>query len=202
MGASLLKGALRISGTPKVKGKSSDLMQDLPAGLGASPGKVGTAEGWGGTPAAAAHPGDGDAGVDIPRKIHCKQSRPLSDCLISIKIRLHQQPASSDAWAPAQEGVRACSLARSCATLCNPWTDRTPPGSSVHGILQARILEWAAMPSSGGSSWPRNRSCVSCTGRWVLHHWATWEACWDASGQTPSWEGTQPHPSGHRLSID
>ena len=45
MGASLLKGALRISGTPKAKGKSSDLMQDLPAGLGASPGKVGTVEG-------------------------------------------------------------------------------------------------------------------------------------------------------------
>ena len=43
--------------------------------------------------------------------------------------------------------------------------DHSPPGSSVHGILQARILEWVAMPSSRGSSQPRNQthvSCVSC----------------------------------------
>ena len=38
---------------------------------------------------------------------------------------------------------------QSCLTLCNPM-DCSPPGSSVHGILQARILEWAAMPSSRG----------------------------------------------------
>ena len=37
-----------------------------------------------------------------------------------------------------------------------------PPGSSVHGILQARLLEWVAMPSSRGSSRPRDRTCVSC----------------------------------------
>ena len=49
----------------------------------------------------------------------------------------------------------------------------SPPGSSVHGILQERILEWVAMPSSRGSSWPRNRthiSKVSCVGRRVLYH--------------------------------
>ena len=40
--------------------------------------------------------------------------------------------------------------------------DCSPPGSSVHGILQARILEWVAMPSSRGSSQPRNRIQVSC----------------------------------------
>ena len=38
----------------------------------------------------------------------------------------------------------------------------SPPGSSVHGIFQARILEWVAMPSSKGSSWPRDRTHVSC----------------------------------------
>ena len=56
-----------------------------------------------------------------------------------------------------------CVLAKSfqlCLTLCNPM-DCSPPGSSVHGILQARILEWVAMPSSGGSSRPRNRTSVS-----------------------------------------
>ena len=55
--------------------------------------------------------------------------------------------------------------------------DCSPPGRSVHGILQARTLEWVAVPSSRGSSRPRDRnciSCVSCTGRRVLYHWATW----------------------------
>ena len=57
-------------------------------------------------------------------------------------------------------------------TLCDP-VDCSPLGSSVHGILQTRILKWAAMPSSRGSSQPRDwtRSFyVSCTGRWVLNH--------------------------------
>ena len=57
--------------------------------------------------------------------------------------------------------------------------DCSPPASSVHGILQARILEWVAMPSSRGSSRPRYPVCisdVSCTGRWVLFTNATWEA--------------------------
>ena len=52
-------------------------------------------------------------------------------------------------------------------TLCNAM-DCSPPGSSVHGILQARILEWVAMPSSRGSSQPWDRTCtsyVSCTDR-------------------------------------
>ena len=51
-------------------------------------------------------------------------------------------------------------VAWSCPTLCNP-TDCSLPGSSVHGILQAGILEWVAMPFSRGSSQPRNRTQVS-----------------------------------------
>ena len=47
-----------------------------------------------------------------------------------------------------------------CLTLCDPM-DCSPPGSSVHGILQARILEWIAMPSSRGSSQPKDRTQVS-----------------------------------------
>ena len=50
------------------------------------------------------------------------------------------------------------------------------PGSSVHEISQARILEWIAISSSRGSSWLRDRTCVSCNGRWILYHWATREA--------------------------
>ena len=59
-----------------------------------------------------------------------------------------------------------------CSSMCNPM-DCRPPGSSVHGILQARTLQWVAMPSSRGSSWPRDRtrvSSVSCTGSRVLYH--------------------------------
>ena len=48
--------------------------------------------------------------------------------------------------------------------------DRSPPGSSVPGILQARILEWVAMPSSKGSPQTRDRTNVSRIGRWVLYH--------------------------------
>ena len=51
-------------------------------------------------------------------------------------------------------------VAHSCLTLCNPM-DWSLPGSSVHGILHARILEWVAMPSSRGSSQPRDRTQVS-----------------------------------------
>ena len=43
-----------------------------------------------------------------------------------------------------------------------PWTVCSPPGSSAHGILQARILEWVAMPFSRGSSRPKNWTLVSC----------------------------------------
>ena len=64
---------------------------------------------------------------------------------------------------------------QSCLTLCDPM-DCSPPGSSVHGILQVKILEWVAMPSFRGSSWPRDWTCVSCTGRQILYHWATREA--------------------------
>ena len=54
---------------------------------------------------------------------------------------------------------------QSCPTLWDP-VDCSPPGSSVHGILKARILEWFAMPSSRRSSQPRDRNHVSC-----LLHW-------------------------------
>jgi len=51
-------------------------------------------------------------------------------------------------------------LLQSCPTLCDPM-DCSPPGSSVRGIFQARILEWVAMPSSRESSWPRDWTCIS-----------------------------------------
>ena len=69
-----------------------------------------------------------------------------------------------------------CLVAKSCPTLRDPM-DYSLPGSSVHGISQARILEWVAISFSRGSSQPRDRTHVSCIGRGILSHWATWEAC-------------------------
>ena len=66
----------------------------------------------------------------------------------------------------------ACAHAQSCPTLCSPM-DCSPPGFSVQGILQARILGWVAIPFSRESSWSGDGthvSCVSCTGRQILYH--------------------------------
>ena len=54
------------------------------------------------------------------------------------------------------------SIIQSCPILCNSM-DCSLPGSSVHGILQARILEWVAILFFRGSSQPRDRTQVSCT---------------------------------------
>ena len=77
--------------------------------------------------------------------------------------------------------THACVLSHfSHVRLCvTPWTLTclaplfSPPGSSVHRILQARILKWVAMPFSRGFSQPRDQTIifyVSCIGRWVLYH--------------------------------
>ena len=64
-----------------------------------------------------------------------------------------------------------------CLIPCDPMAC-SPSGSSVHGILQAGILEWAVMTFCMGSCQPRDQThifFVSCIGRQVLDHWATWE---------------------------
>ena len=63
-------------------------------------------------------------------------------------------------------------VTKSGLTLCNR-LDCSPPGSSVNGISQVRILEWVAICFTRGSSWPRDRTCVSCIGRWILYYWDT-----------------------------
>ena len=69
------------------------------------------------------------------------------------------------------DSIQFCAkIAQSCLTLCNPMD------YIVHGILQARILEWVAIPFSKGSFPPRDRTYVSCIGRQSLSHWATREA--------------------------
>ena len=65
--------------------------------------------------------------------------------------------------------VICCLAAKSCLTLCDPM-DCSPPGSSVHGISQARILGWVDSSFSRGSFWLKDRAYVSCIGRWLLYH--------------------------------
>ena len=67
--------------------------------------------------------------------------------------------------------IFACMHAESlqfCLTLCDP-VDGSLPDSSVHGSLQTKSLDWVAMPSSRGSSGPRDQTCISC----LMH----WQAC-------------------------
>ena len=66
-------------------------------------------------------------------------------------------------------------VAQLCPTLCDP-TDCSPPGSSVHGTLQARILEWIAIPFSRGFSWLRDGTWVPCITGVFFTVWAIREA--------------------------
>ena len=75
----------------------------------------------------------------------------LSFCLLEVKVNVY--------------------VAQSCLTLCDPM-DCSPPGSSVHGILQARILGWVAISLSRGSSQPSNQTQVSCTAGRFFTVWA------------------------------
>ena len=73
-------------------------------------------------------------------------------------------------------------LLQSCLTLCNPM-GCSPPDFSVHEILQARILEWVAIPFSRGSSQPRDQTQVSCIAGRLLESefsltFTEWQALW------------------------
>ena len=92
-------------------------------------------------------------------------------------LRVDGVPANSRNSAPGRACVVSllpgcCLVAKSCLTLCS-LMDCSLPGSSVHGISQTGIPEWAAISLRGGSSQPRDRTlipCVSCVGRQLLYH--------------------------------
>ena len=84
---------------------------------------------------------------------------------------------------------------QSCRTLCDP-TDRSPPGSSVHVILQARILEWVAVPFSRGSSQPRDQTQISCIVSRFFTIWAAREVP-GVSVKSLLSLSSEPLPSNH-----
>ena len=111
-------------------------------------------------------------------RFQCSYPPRKPDPVMVLSLASWIRNSSSDGeWA----GVLASSFSQcvlvtqSCPTLCNP-VDCSPPGSSVHGILQARILEWVAIPFSRGSSQPRDWTGISCIADGLFTSWATREA--------------------------
>ena len=87
----------------------------------------------------------------------------------------HSPPGAHWSWFKSQSFFYNACMLNCFSRVWLFWDpiDCSPPGSSVHGILQARILEWVAMSSSRGSSWLRDwtpNSNVSCIGKQVLYH--------------------------------
>ena len=78
-------------------------------------------------------------------------------------------------WLRNYQVEKGSEVAQSCPTLCDPM-DWGLPGFSVHGIFQARVLEWVAISFSRGSSWPRDRTQVSGIVGRCFTLWATREA--------------------------
>ena len=126
-------------------------------------------------------------------------------------------------WATTEALILPCTLLlQSCLTLCNPM-GYSLPGSTAHGIFQARILECVAMPFSRGSSQHRDWTCISCvycTGRQVLYHychlgswlskhsrpWSEWvllkeKADYIGAFCSMSWTGTQVLPRTPHVSL-
>ena len=100
-----------------------------------------------------------------PTRLLCSWDSPSKNSGVACHSLLQGIFLTQGACLPAKS-------LQSHPTLCDPM-DCSSPGFSVHGILQARILEWVPMPSSRGSSQPMDQALVcyvSCIGRWVLYH--------------------------------
>ena len=96
--------------------------------------------------------------------IFCQQSRSKSRFIFFLPLFIVPLPLCTST--PTMYKYRCAKSLQSCLTLCN-LLDCSPPGSSVHGILQARILKWVLIPFSRESSQPRDQIHVS----YVSLHW-------------------------------
>ena len=102
-------------------------------------------------------PSPGVCSNSCPLSRWCHPTNPV------VPHRGHEPSCASDGtWTHSElcNSLCMCEVAQSCPTLCDP-VDCSLPGSSLHGILQARILEWVAMSFSRASSQPRGRTWVS-----------------------------------------
>ena len=89
-----------------------------------------------------------------------------------FKLLLLKRKHRRKQWKYSHSWTMHAKLLQSRLTLCDPMVC-SPPGSSIYGVFQARILEWVAMPLSRVSSQPKDWthvSYISCIGKWVLYH--------------------------------
>ena len=111
--------------------------------------------------------------------LHLNQSDRLHNyTLFTLKV-IHSSFNNVDHCAAVHLNnlVITALIAQSCSTLCSTM-DCSPPGSSIRGISQARILKWVAISFSRGLFWLRDgtRLCfISHIGRRILYHWVIWE---------------------------
>ena len=107
-----------------------------------------------------------------------------SFCVIAVLCNIFSRKTFINIFTHSVSRLFCCfcipfsSVTQSCLTLCDPM-DSSPPGSSVHGILQARMLDWVAIPFSRAASQSRGwtcTSCISCIAGRFFTHWAIKEA--------------------------
>ena len=96
-------------------------------------------------------------------------SSPSGVCTPSVPSQQNSLQENGKRLVSFSKHMCACSATQLYLTLCDPM-DCSPPGSSVHGILQARILEWVAIPFSRGSSQPRGGTLIFCTSSQILYN--------------------------------
>ena len=110
------------------------------------------------------------AGSELSNQNHVTYTRYLfivSNPWKDSKVNLLRGKKSHGFWLPKYIPAVSCVLSRSVMSDLFDPMDCSLPGSSGHGILQARVLEWVAVPSSRGSSQPRDWTCVSlCCLHW------------------------------------
>ena len=115
------------------------------------------------------------------------ESLELSFHCIQFLVTLHESLFNTEDFKCSQKGAMNVHLLLPTPQKCHVWVlshvqpfatpmDCRPPGSSVHGISQARVLEWVVIPFFRGSSQSWDQTHVSWIGRQILYHWATWEA--------------------------
>ena len=112
-----------------------------------------------------------------------------ANCVWSLFLKFSLMVAWDYSHVGSKRKKCLCVCVCECSVMSNSlWPmDYRPPGSSVHGVFKARIVEQISISSSRWSFHHRDWthvSCFSCIGRWILYHWATWEALRDKGENT------------------